>query len=69
LVLLVSDSEYNHVPGTQPIPGSSGIYLVSPGALSWCALLRATPPPLGGGKAPRKKRKKKDIRRALIRSL
>jgi topoisomerase IA-like protein len=25
---LVSDSEYNNFPGTQPIPGHCGIYLV-----------------------------------------
>jgi hypothetical protein len=33
LVILVTDSEYNHFPGTQPIPGHSASYLVSPGAL------------------------------------
>jgi hypothetical protein len=58
LVLLVIDSEYNHAPGTQPIPGGSGIYLVSPRALlrGRAARPHPIPPPcLGGGGEKRKK--------------
>ena len=44
LELLVNASEYNNFPGTQPIPGHCGIYLVLPGARCCAASLREPDP-------------------------
>jgi hypothetical protein len=57
----LSRLKYNNFPGTQPIPGHCGIYLVSPSAL-----LRApTPPrPLLGEGSTKKTKKKEEKKKA-----